>query len=110
MLFMIGIERPKTDDEAWGIAVPVFDRVNMGCTSAADDEHQILSQAKLAILDMAEEAINDGHLLSTLEEGFHDYSDAYPEFDQWVAVEVPVETLKARAKRINITLPDTMNG
>ena len=104
MLFMIGIERPKDENHAFGIIVPVFERLGFGCFSAADEEQEILFKAKEAILLMSEEALNDGHLIESLNEGYHNYSFDYPDFTQWVALEVPIEALKAKQKRVNITL------
>ncbi len=34
MLFMVGIEVPKSENEAWGIVVPAFERIDLGCVSA----------------------------------------------------------------------------
>ncbi|SGZ09088.1 type II toxin-antitoxin system HicB family antitoxin [Moritella viscosa] len=106
MLFMIGIENPKNENEAYGMIVPAFEQIGYGCISAADEKKDIFSQAKLAILDMAEEAYKDGHLLSALDVGYTEHSKDYPDFDQWVALDVPVESIKAKQKRINITMSE----
>jgi len=106
MLFMVGIENPKNENEAYGMVVPAFDKIGYGCISAADEEKDVFSQVKLAILDMAEEAYKDGHLLSALDVGYTDHSKEYPEFDQWVALDVPVESIKTKQKRINITMSE----
>ncbi len=104
MLFMVGIEIPENESEAFGIIVPVFEKSGYGCVSAADERKDILKQAKFAILEMAEELINDGLLTETLNEGYKNYSAEYPDFTEWVAFEVPVETLGGKKERINITL------
>ncbi|HIP76364.1 MAG TPA: hypothetical protein EYH12_04390 [Psychromonas hadalis] len=106
MLFIIGIETPKEDQYAYGMVVPAFDDIGYGCVAAADTESDIFNQAKLAILDMAEEAYKDGHLLSTLDVGYKDYSSEYKEFDKWIALDVPIETIRAKQKRINITMSE----
>ncbi|PCH95355.1 MAG: hypothetical protein COB83_08935 [Gammaproteobacteria bacterium] len=106
MLFMIGIETPANDQQAYGIVAPVFDKIGYGCFAAADEETEVLTQAKLAILDMAEEAFNDGHILSALDVGYKDYTKAYKDFDKWIAIDVPVETIRAKQKRINITMSE----
>jgi len=93
MLFMVGIENPKNENEAYGMVVPAFDKIGYGCISAADEEKDVFSQVKLAILDMAKEVYKDGHLLSVLDAGYTDYSKEYPEFDQWVALNIPVESI-----------------
>ncbi|MGL4612603.1 MAG: type II toxin-antitoxin system HicB family antitoxin [Shewanella sp.] len=107
MLFMVGIETPADETQAFGIIVPVFEKLGYGCFSAADSQEEILFKAKEAILLMAEEVINDGHLIDALNEGYRDYRASHPEFDQWVAVEVPLEALKAKQKRLNITLSES---
>ena len=60
---MIGIEMPKDKNTAWGIVVPAFDKVNLGCFSASDEEKDIFVNAEEAILMMAEEHLNDGVLV-----------------------------------------------
>ncbi len=108
MLFMVGVETPKNDNEAFGIIVPVFEKVGYGCFSAADSREEILYQAKEAILLMAEELVNDGHFIESLDEGYQTYHSEYPEFTEWYALEVPVEALKGKQKRINITLSEPL--
>ncbi|MFT7683655.1 MAG: hypothetical protein ACI935_003155 [Moritella dasanensis] len=96
MLFMVGIETPENEQCAYGMVVPAFDILGYGCVSAADEEADVLSQVKLAILDMAEEAYKDGHLLSSLDVGYKDHSEEYPDFDRWIELDVPVETIQAQ--------------
>ncbi len=67
MLFTVGIEPPVNDSEAWGIIVPVFEKIGYGCFFASDEESDILYQAKCAILEMTEEAINDGQLVYSMK-------------------------------------------
>jgi hypothetical protein len=108
MLFMVGIEPPSNDNEAFGIIVPVFEKLGYGCFSAADTQEQILYQAKEAILMIAQEVVIDGKLIESLEQGYQDYRKQYPDFTQWLALEVPVESLKGKQKRINITLSEPL--
>ena len=108
MLFMIGIEKPAKKNQAFGIVVPVFEEIGYSCFSAADTKEDILLQAKSAILEMAEEAIKDGLLVQKLNKGYVDYSIEFPDFDQWMAIEVPIESIKNKQKRINITLSEPM--
>lgn len=105
MLFMVGVEKPQYNNEAWGIIVPVFERVGYGCFSAADEKEDILHQAKSVILEMAEEMLNDGKLLDELDCGYRDYTKDYPDYDNWFAIDVPVETLTIKPKRYNVSLP-----
>jgi predicted RNase H-like HicB family nuclease len=108
MLFMVGIERPANEDEAYGIIVPVFERLGYGCFSAADTREEILYQAKAVILTMAEEVISDGHLIESLNDGYQEYQAQNPDFKEWLALEVPTEALKGKQKRVNITLSEPL--
>lgn len=108
MLFLVGIEAPKKESEAWGILVPVFEKVGLLCVSAADSRDEILSRAKQAILTMVEEALNDGHLLSQLEPDLSNYRLSNSEYEEWLALEVPIEHLRLRQKRINITMSEAL--
>lgn len=110
MLFMIGIEPPETKDAAYGIIVPVFNKVNYGCNSAADNERDIVQQATDAILSMVKELVLDGIDLEILNEGYKDYSEnqEYSDFTRWLAIDIDVSELKGKPKRININLPDIL--
>ena len=101
---MVGVEAPANNTEAYGIVVPVFEKLGYGCFSAADKEEEIFFKAKEAILMMAEEVLSDGHLIEALNEGYKDYQLNHPEFKKWLALDVPLEALKSKQKRINITL------
>jgi hypothetical protein len=101
---MIGIEAPTSENEAYGIVVPVFEKLGYGCFSAADEKKDILKQAKVVILDMVEEILNDGKRIENLGEDYEDYQELYPEFKEWIAIDVAVESLKAKKERINISL------
>jgi hypothetical protein len=110
MLFMIGIEPAKAKDEAYGIIVPVFNKINYGCNSAADNEKDIVQQATDAILSMVEELVLDGIDLEILNEGYKDYNQnqEYSDFSRWLAIDIDMSELKGKPKRININLPDTL--
>lgn len=101
---MIGIEPPASENEAYGITVPAFEKLGYGCFAAADEKKDILKQAKSAIIDMAEEVLNDGKRIENLGEDYENYQADYPEFKEWIAIDVPVESLKAKKERINISL------
>lgn len=110
MLFMIGIEPAETKSVAHGIIVPVFNKVNFGCNSAADNEKDIVQQATDAILTMVEELVLNGFDLEILNEGYKDYSQnqEYSNFTRWLAIDIDVSELKGKPKRININLPDIL--
>lgn len=106
MLFMVGIEVPKSENEAWGIVVPVFERILLGCVSAVDNESDILTEARDVILSMAEVALEEGFLLSDLAEPYRDYSQEknYAYCDRWLAIEVDMSAINDEQKRVNISL------
>ena len=102
MLFMVGIETPENDSCAWGIEVPVFERIGLGCTSAADKEGDILNQATSAILTMAEVAMEQGILLDELAEPYHDYSndENYSHCSRWIALDVDLSAISDKQQRL----------
>lgn|SRR5690606_2269543 len=110
MLFMVGIETPSDDSQAWGIEVPVFERVGLGCTSAADNEGDILNQARDAILTMAEVALAQGILLEELAEPYHDYStdNQYHHCSRWIALDVNLAAISNKQQRLNISLSQAL--
>ncbi|GAL07906.1 DNA-binding protein CopG family [Photobacterium aphoticum] len=61
MFLSIGIESPKHDDEAYGIAVPALCIGDYGCFGAADESANIAECAQDAI---------DGILLAMAEDEF----------------------------------------
>lgn len=106
MLFMVGIEEPKHENEAWGLVVPVFERFGLGCVSAVDEEKDILIEAKDVILSMTEVALEQGVLLDNLAEPYKDYSqnEDFSHCTRWIALEVDVSAINDEPKRVNISL------
>lgn len=106
MLFMVGIEVPKKPNEAWGIVVPVFEKFELSCVSAVDNEGDIVTEARDAILSMAEIALEQGVMLDELAEPYSDYSQE-PEFkfcDRWLAIDMDLTKVCGEPKRVNISL------
>lgn len=108
MLFNIGVESPKKDGDAFGIIVPAFESLGYGCFSTADNESELVQNAKDAILSMAEQVSDDGLALSQLDFQFRSFADEYPDFDKWFVLDVSLEHLVSKPKRINIVLPETL--
>lgn len=106
MLFMVGIEEPKNKNEAWGLVVPVFERFGLGCTSATDDEKDILTEARDVILSMTGIALEQGILLDDLAEPYRDYSQDknFKHFARWVALDIDISAISDEPKRVNISL------
>jgi len=96
MLFMVGIETPKSTNEAWGLVVPVFEKFGFSCVSAVDNEDDIVMEARDAILSMAEVALEQGVVLNELAEPYVDYSKekAFAHFDRWLAVDVDLSEIR----------------
>lgn len=95
MIFKVGIESPASKNEAWGIIVPIFDKLGYGCISAADDRKDLKKHATEAIETMIEEVIRDGktlaELLALTED---DYQAQYPEFTEWFDLDIKISSLK----------------
>ncbi len=109
MLFSVGIEYPKSEGENFGIIVPAFERIGYGCVSSASSADSIVTNAKDAILTMAEEVVTDGYLISAIKTDFEEFDDLqsqYQDYDKWLILDVPVESIKSKQKRLNITLPE----
>lgn len=106
MFFMIGIEVPSNENEAWGIVVPAFENIGLGCVSAVDNEADILHEARDVILSMAEVALEQGFLLDDLNEPYKDYSEneSFSYCQRWLAVDVDLSTVKDEQKRVNVSL------
>lgn len=96
MLFNIGIEPATNENEAYGIIVPVFNKLGYGCNSAADNEKEIIDQVTDAILLVTKEMMLDGLDLELLNEGATDYSQTYSDFTHWLIVDVNVGELKEK--------------
>ena len=105
MLFVIGVEKPGSDSEAFGVIVPVFESVGYGCVSASDKEARILDCARDAILSMAECMDDDGIPLGQLDVGFVDYSSQtdYGHVSYWVGLDVDLSGI-GKQQRLNISL------
>ncbi len=106
MLFMVGIK--SRSNESYDIVIPVFNRLGYVGFAAAQIRGDILYQAKVIILTLTETAINDGHLIHSLNEGYQEYRETYSDFTEWLALEIPVEALKGRPRRVNVTLSEPL--
>ncbi|HGY9579201.1 type II toxin-antitoxin system HicB family antitoxin [Vibrio harveyi] len=111
MLFSIGVEVPKGDDEAFGLIVPALCNGGYGCFSAADSEQEIVAMATEAITMMVEEMLEDGVSLSALKDkGVLTYQkdEEYAYCDTWLMLDVDISKFEGKPKRINISLPDVL--
>lgn len=111
MLFSIGVEFPKTEDQAFGLVVPALCDGDYACYSAADSEADIPAMAKEAILLMIETMVDDNQLVSGISDrGVMHYraSEDYAYCDAWLLLELDLSDYEGKPKRINISLPDTL--
>ena len=111
MLFHVLVETPKSKDDAFGIYVPAFSRLDYGCYSAADTETDIVSQAQDAILGMAEEILADGHDLNDLKSTSVcnvTMDSEHSGFDQQFVLDIDLSVLKGKQVRVNISMADTL--
>ncbi len=111
MLFSIGIELPKNDEQAFGIVVPALCEQGYGCFSAADTEEEIPAMVTEAITLILESIIDDGKsLLDIKDRGFiyyqkqHDYQFC----NAWLKLDIDLTAFEGRPKRINISLSDIL--
>ncbi|MCQ9328641.1 type II toxin-antitoxin system HicB family antitoxin [Pelistega suis] len=108
MLFTVGIETPKSADEAFGIVVPVLCSDEYSCFSAADTIEQIHLQAIDAIYSLLDEMLADGiNLLNLKDLGFSTYRelDDFKHCDAWLLLEVDISGFFGKRQRVNVVLP-----
>lgn len=110
MLFMVGIEVHKNNEEAWGIIVPVFERFGLGCISAVDNEEDILTEASAVILSMLEIALEEGISLSDLTEPYTDYTQDknLEAYNRWIGLDVDLSSLSNKSSQLSINLPSSL--
>ncbi|MFT4929560.1 MAG: hypothetical protein ACI8WB_005694 [Phenylobacterium sp.] len=90
MLFSIGVETPKSQNEAFGLIVPALCNDGYSCFSAADDKQQLVPAATDVITTMVEEMLSANIQLSDIvDKGISAYqqSKAYEDYDVWLTVE-----------------------
>lgn len=109
MLFSVGVETPKNDNEAYGLIVPALCNDKYGCISAADTTDDIAPMVKdvisLVLEDMSE---NDEDTSAIVDEGFDVYRQQadYQHCDTWLLIEVDISDYLGKHQRVNITVPD----
>ncbi|MFV0574945.1 MAG: type II toxin-antitoxin system HicB family antitoxin [Vibrio sp.] len=111
MLFSIGVELPKNEDQAFGLVVPALCDSNYACFSAADRERDIPSVVKEAIIDMVETMLEDEYSLAKIKDKgvlFYRNQDEYAYCDAWLLLDIDLSAYEGKPKRINISLPDTL--
>lgn len=108
MLFTVGIETPKQDNEAFGLVVPALFTEEYSCFSAADTVEQIPSQAVNAIHSVLEMMLEDGADISLLKDlGFANYKgqEDFSHCDAWLLIDVDTTAYLGKKQRVNVVLP-----
>lgn len=111
MLFSIGVEVPKANDEAFGLIIPALCNDKYGCFSAADSEQEIVVMATEAITTMVEEMLEDGlSILDLKDKGVLTYQkdEEYAYCDTWLMLDIDISKFEGKPKRINVSLPDVL--
>ncbi|PJE80654.1 hypothetical protein CI610_00315 [invertebrate metagenome] len=110
MLFKIGIEPPEDRETAYGLIIPALCNGKYTTVSAADTFEDIVPMARDAALTIMEEMALDGELdlFTIAEKNRQDYRDdpEYDDFPEWAYVDIDLDSVKGRQKRINISLSD----
>lgn len=108
MLFTVGLEAPKNDDQAFGIVVPALCNEGYACFSAADSENEIIPQVTDAIHLTLEGMVDDEFdILRVKDKGvlFYKAQEDYNYCDIWLLVDIDLTAYTGKRKRLNISLP-----
>lgn len=108
MLFTIGVETPKNENEAFGLCVPALFFDSYSCFSAADTIDDIVPMVTDAIHTMLEMMVEDNFDISTIKDlGFTHYKkqDDFSHCDSWLLVDVDITSYFGKRQRVNIVLP-----
>ncbi|TNH03141.1 CopG family transcriptional regulator [Testudinibacter sp. TR-2022] len=108
MLFTVGVEYPKNDNEAYGMIVPALFNEQYSCFSAADSVEQIPEMVKDAITMILADMLENGFdVMSIQDNGFIEYQKVgdFDHIDTWLLIDVDVSEYMGKKQRINISLP-----
>jgi len=109
MLFTIGVESPKNDNEAYGLIVPALNDDHYACISAADHANDILRAATDAIAtvlqDRAENGLENDNIKDLGYRAYQQHPD-YTHCDAWLLADSDISEYTGKRQRININVPD----
>ena len=108
MLFTVGVETPKTENEAFGLCVPALFVDSYACVSAADSVNEIVSQITEAMHLILESMVEDGFDIASLKDlGFTHYrlQEDFAHCDSWLLVDIDITAYFGKRQRVNIVLP-----
>ena len=108
MLFTIGVESPKNDNEAYGLIVPALNDDHYACI-AADHANDILRAATDAIAtvlqDRAENGLENDNIKDLGYRAYQQHPD-YTHCDTWLLADIDISEYTGKRQRININVPD----
>ena len=109
MLFTIGVESPKNDNEAYGLIVPALNDDHYACIRAADHANDILRAATDAIAtvlqDRAENGLENDNIKDLGYRAYQQHPD-YTHCDTWLLADIDISEYTGKRQRININVPD----
>ncbi|MCX2960317.1 type II toxin-antitoxin system HicB family antitoxin [Rodentibacter caecimuris] len=108
MLFTVGVETPKAENEAFGLVVPALFNEEYSCFSAADTTEEIVPMVTEAIHLMLEGMAEDGFDISQIkDQGFTYYKqqEDFAHCDSWLLIDVDITAYFGKRQRVNVVLP-----
>lgn len=108
MLFTIGVETPKNENEAFGLCVPALFTHNHSCFSAADSIDDIIPMVSDAIHLTLESMLEENIDITNLKDlGFMHYKqqEDFEYCDSWLLVDIDITAYFGKRQRVNIVLP-----
>lgn len=96
MLFTIGVECPKSENEAFGLVVPALCDGGYACFSAANTEQEIAVMANEAITMMLEVMLDDGASVLDIEDKgmmYYREQEDYSHCDAWLKLDIDLSGL-----------------
>ncbi|MEY0026170.1 type II toxin-antitoxin system HicB family antitoxin [Providencia rettgeri] len=112
MFFSVGVETPHDENTAYGMVIPAFEAYGYSCFSAADDQKDIPSMVREAVLMTVEDMVSSGKfLVEQIQDAGHlvySINPEYSDFDTWFVIDIDLSDFEGKQQRINIALPDTL--
>ncbi|MBN6074856.1 type II toxin-antitoxin system HicB family antitoxin [Aggregatibacter actinomycetemcomitans] len=108
MLFTVGVEIPKNENEAFGLCVPALFTDVYSCFSAADTLEEIIPNVTDAIHTMLEMMVEDEFDITSIKDlGFLHYKqqEDFAYCESWLLVDVDISAFLGKKQRVNVVLP-----
>lgn len=109
MLFTIGVETPKHDNEAYGLVVPALNNDYYACFSAADHADDILRMATDAITTVLQDRVEHGLENDNIKDLGYRACQQHPDYthcDTWLLADIDISEYTGKRQRVNISVPD----